>query len=121
MGVRRAFLAFGLVVAVIIGAGCVPAAPPANPWRDDPVLVCIRSHESANLPNPWAAYNPEGPYYGAYQYLQGTWNEAAATVGRHDLVGIPPMEPYVSGDDQDYVTYEIHQLWGDGPWGNRCP
>lgn len=86
----------------------------------NPTLVCIRSHESANLPNPWAAYNPDGPYYGAYQFLQGTWNSAAEAVGRGDLVGLPPMEPYVAWYDQDEVTLAYHALVGDSPWGNMC-
>jgi hypothetical protein len=85
-----------------------------------PVLVCIRSHESANLPNPWAAYNADGPYYGAYQWLQSSWNSAAAAVGRPDLVGLAPIEPGVSRWDQDEVTLAYHDMVGDGPWGNRC-
>jgi hypothetical protein len=88
--------------------------------RNDPTLVCIRAHESANLANPWAAYNPDGPYYGAYQYVQSTWDNAAQLAGRPDLAGRTPMEPYVDGFDQDTVTLAAHRAWGDGPWGNRC-
>jgi hypothetical protein len=88
--------------------------------QSDPTLVCIRGHESATLANPWAAYNAEGPYFGAYQYTQTTWNTAASAVGRADLVGLEPMEPYVSRWDQDAVTLAYHKLVGDGPWGNEC-
>lgn len=89
--------------------------------ENDPRLVCIRSHESANLPNPWAAYNPTGPYYGAYQYLQSTWNNHAALAGRPDLIGLPPIEPAVSRWDQDAVTLNYLAVTGDwSPWGGPC-
>jgi hypothetical protein len=88
--------------------------------ENDPVLVCLRSHESANLSNPWAAYNPAGPYYGAYQWLQGSWNSAATATGHSNLAGLQPIEPTVSRWDQDAVTLEYHHMVGDGPWGNRC-
>lgn len=102
-------------MTALLTASCIPLAR-----QNDPTLVCIRSHESANLPNPWAAYNPAGPYYGAYQWLQSSWDSAAATVGRVDLVGLPPIEPQVSRWDQDEVTLAYHHLVGDGPWGNLC-
>jgi hypothetical protein len=87
---------------------------------NDPVLVCIRGHESAAWADPWAAYNPSGPAYGAYQWLQPVWDTAAAATGRPDLVGLPPMEPSVSWYDQDAVTLAYHQMVGDGPWSNMC-
>lgn len=89
---------------------------------NDPRLVCIRSHESANVtPTPWHAYNPAGPYYGAYQYLQGTWNNHAELAGRPDLIGKPPIEPYVAWFDQDAVTLNYLTVTGDwSPWGGPC-
>lgn len=86
-----------------------------------PELVCIRSHESAGLPNPWAAYNPDGPYYGAYQYLASTWANIARAEGRPDLAGSVPQEPYVSRWDQDEVTLAYLRSTGDwSPWGGPC-
>lgn len=89
---------------------------------NDPRLVCIRSHESANVqPSPWHAYNPAGPYYGAYQYLQGTWNNHAALAGRPDLIGKPPIEPTVAWYDQDAVVLNYLEVTGDwSPWGGPC-
>ena len=106
-----------LVVVLLFAAlaGCLPAGV-----QDDATLVCIREHESANLPNPWAAYNPDGPYYGAYQWLQSSWDTAVVAVGRPELVGRHPIEPDVGRTDQDAVTLAYHRQVGDGPWGNRC-
>lgn len=89
---------------------------------NDPRLACIRSHESASVtPTPWHAYNPAGPYYGAYQYLQGTWDNVARSVGRPELAGIPPVEPYVGRWDQDDVTIRYLDATGDmSPWGGPC-
>lgn len=106
-----------LCLSSIFVAACGPAAP--NP----DVLACIRSHESANvLPSPWHAYNPAGPYYGAYQYLQSTWDNHAEEAGRQDLIGKPPMEPYVSAADQDFVagTWIENHGGSTHPWGNVC-
>lgn len=109
---RTAILLLAIVPVLVVA--CKPAPHPDR-------LACIRSHESANLPNPWAAYNPAGPYMGAYQYLQSTWNSVAAEQGRHDLVGRPPMEPYVSRYDQDFVTGTYIETHGNTkPWGNTC-
>jgi hypothetical protein len=86
---------------------------------DSPVLACIRGHESRDYPNPWAVNTGNG-YFGAYQWLPGSWNSAAGAVGRPDLIGRLPYEPVVSRADQDSVTLAYHNMVGDGPWGNRC-
>ncbi len=104
------------LIAIVLLTGLSACLPRQN----DPTLVCIRNHESASLANPWAAYNPGGPYYGAYQWLASSWDTAAAAVGRGDLVGKHPVEPDVSRWDQDAVTLAYHRLVGDGPWGNLC-
>lgn len=109
-----------VTMPVVEAAPVVEAPVVAQSTVQSDVLACIRSHESGNLPDPWAAYNPAGPYYGAYQWLQGSWNVAAAAVGRGDLVGLPPMVPSVSPGDQDMVTLAYHNMVGDGPWGNMC-
>ena len=62
--------------------------------------------------------NPSGPYLGAYQFLQSTWNMTAAHAGRGDLVGLPPnlASPY----DQDEMAWALYQWQGTGPWGGSC-
>jgi hypothetical protein len=99
-----------------------PAAPPTyvptpgvHPRHDEPFLVCTRTRESGGN---YAAYNPAGPYMGAYQFLQTTWNSAANHAGRTDLVAVPPhtASPY----DQDDVAWALYQWQGSRPWGGRC-
>src|SRR5206468_12598816 len=48
--------------------GYVPT-PGTNPHHDEPFLVCVRNHESSGN---YQAYNPDGPYYGAYQDRKST-------------------------------------------------
>ena len=97
-----------------------PVAPPdyqptpgAHPQHDDPFLTCTRAHEGS-----YTSYNPAGPYMGAYQFLQSTWNGAANHAGRSDLVGVPPNT--ASEYDQDDVAWALYQWRGAGPWGGRC-
>src|SRR5262249_36755050 len=80
-----------------------PAAPVdyvptlgTHPHHDDPFPVCPRTTESGGT---YAAYNPAGPYLGAYQFLQTTWNSAANHAGRLELVGVPAN--HASQYDQD--------------------
>ena len=99
-----------------------PTAPPSyvptagvHPHHDDPFLVCTRARESGGRYN---AFNPAGPYLGAYQFLQATWNSAANHAGRPGLIGVPPntASPY----DQDDVAWSLYQWRGSGPWGGGC-
>jgi hypothetical protein len=99
-----------------------PPAPPTyvptpgvHPRHDDPFLVCTRTRESGGN---YAAYNPAGPYYGAYQFLQATWNSAANHVGRLALVGVPPST--ASQYDQDDMAWALYQWQGSRPWGGLC-
>ena len=48
--------------------------PGENPHHNDPFLVCTRGIESKGN---YQAYNPSGPYYGAYQFTQSTWDSTA--------------------------------------------
>lgn len=48
------------------------------------------------------AVNTGNGFVGAYQFIQATWNAAAARLGRYDLVGVPVY--LVSPADQDEVT-----------------
>jgi hypothetical protein len=96
-------------------AGYTPT-PGQNPHHDDPFLTCVRARESGEN---YQAYNPAGPYMGAYQFLQATWDGAANHIGRSSLVGVRPDQasPY----DQDDVAWGLYQWQGPGPWGGHCP
>jgi hypothetical protein len=101
----------------------VPTTPPpgykptpgTHPHHDDPFLACIRGIETGGN---YAAVNPAGPYLGAYQFLQSTWNSGANHVGRVDLIGVPPNT--ASQYDQDDVAWAVYQWQGKGPWRGRC-
>jgi peptidoglycan hydrolase CwlO-like protein len=99
-----------------------PVSPPysgtpgTNPHHDDPFLTCVRARESGGN---YSVVNPAGPYLGAYQFLQSTWNATANHMGRPSLVGVPPniATPY----DQDDVAWALYQWQGAAPWGGGCP
>lgn len=101
----------------------VPTTPPpgytptpgTHPHHDDPFLACIRGIESGGN---YASVNPAGPYLGAYQFLQSTWNSGANHAGRVDLIGVPPNT--ASQYDQDDVAWAVYQWQGKGPWRGRC-
>ena len=87
-----------------------------NPHHNDPYLTCVRRHESSDN---YQAYNPGGPAYGAYQFLQSTWNLAANHAGRGDLVGLDPRR--ASQYDQDEMAWTTYQWQGKRPWSvDRC-
>jgi hypothetical protein len=90
--------------------------PGTNAHHDDPFLTCVRARESGGY---YGAVNPSGPYLGAYQFLQATWNGTANHAGRADLVGVPAnlATPY----DQDELAWALYQWQGMGPWGGGCP
>ena len=90
-------------------------SPGENPHHNDPFLVCTRGIESKGN---YQAYNSSGPYYGAYQFDQGTWNATANHAGRGDLVGIDPRN--ASEYDQDEMAWTLYQWRGNGPWMGRC-
>jgi len=89
--------------------------PGVSPHHDDPFLSCVRQRESGGN---YSVVNPSGPYLGAYQFLQSTWNVTAAYAGRSDLVGLPAnlASPY----DQDEMAWALYQWQGKGPWGGSC-
>ncbi|HEU5302562.1 MAG TPA: hypothetical protein VFW06_10035 [Acidimicrobiia bacterium] len=103
------------------GPGGAPPAPPPDyvptpgehPRHNDPFLVCTRAHEGT-----YTSYNPAGPYMGAYQFLQSTWNSSANRAGRSELIGVPPHT--ASAYDQDDVAWALYQWQGSRPWGGRC-
>jgi predicted nucleic acid-binding Zn-ribbon protein len=89
--------------------------PGASPHHDDPFLSCVRNRESGGN---YGAVNPAGPYLGAYQFLQATWNVSASHAGRSDLVGVPAN--VASAYDQDEIAWTLYQWQGSGPWGGGC-
>ena len=99
-----------------------PAAPPTyvptggvHPAHNEPFLVCTRTRESSGN---YAAYNPAGPYLGAYQFLQATWNSAANHAGRTELINVPPNT--ASQYDQDDLAWSLYLWQGSRPWGGLC-
>lgn len=87
----------------------------SHPNRDDPYLSCTRQRESRGN---YSVVNPSGPYLGAYQFLQSTWNVTAQHAGRTELVGVPPNVASVY--DQDDMAWTLYQWQGTGPWGGAC-
>jgi hypothetical protein len=77
--------------------------------------VCTRDRESGGN---YGAVNPSGPYLGAYQFLQSTWDSTANHAGRASLIGVPPNT--ASEYDQDDIAWDLYQWQGAGPWGGRC-
>jgi hypothetical protein len=106
-------------------ASSAPASPPppvdytpnngSHPHHDDPFLSCTRQRESRGN---YSVVNPSGPYLGAYQFLQSTWNVTAQHAGRSELVGVPPNAASVY--DQDDMAWTLYQWQGTGPWGGAC-
>jgi Transglycosylase-like domain len=100
-----------------------PAAPPVSytptpgmsSHHNDPFLVCTRARESGGR---YGAVNPGGPFYGAYQFLQGTWDVASSHAGRPELIGVQPSR--ASAFDQDEVAWSLYQWRGNGPWNGLC-
>lgn len=89
--------------------------PGEHPQHNDPWMVCTRARESGGN---YQAYNGAGPYLGAYQFLQSTWNSTANHAGRGELVGVDPRN--ASEYDQDDMAWALYTWQGKGPWGGRC-
>ncbi len=82
-------------------------------------LACVEHYESGGNPN---AFNPGGPAYGLYQFLQTTWDETVSHAGRGDLVGKHPLASAgVSNGTQDAMARVLYEWQGPGPWaGDPC-
>jgi hypothetical protein len=100
--------------ALAPSADYVPRAG-EHPQHNHPFLVCTRGIESKGN---YQAYNSSGPYYGAYQFDQSTWNGTANHAGRGELVGMDPRN--ASEYDQDDMAWTLYQWRGKGPWNGRC-
>jgi hypothetical protein len=97
-----------------------PAAPAPAPDDDAHVapggyLACVRQRESGGR----YGTNTHNGYYGAYQFMAGTWNSVAHHAGRHDLAGVLPSN--ASPADQDAMAAHLYGWQGRRPWaGNGC-
>ena len=93
-----------------------------------PFLVCTRAHESSPTPpyhdtgaaprHGYGAINPNGRYFGAYQFHQTTWDNTARHAGAHFLVGQRPDRVHMFL--QDVMALHLFRWMGKGPWGGRC-
>lgn len=97
------------------GPAPVAVAAPGGAVHDHPFLACVRHRESRG---DYSVVNPAGPWYGAYQFSQSTWNATAAHAGRYDLVGVVPST--ASPADQDAMAWALYQWQGSRPWGGSC-
>ncbi|MBU3700465.1 MAG: hypothetical protein FGM58_00230 [Acidimicrobiia bacterium] len=79
------------------------------------VMACLRMWESRNN---YGAVDRTGTFMGAYQIYQGGWDNIAASIGRADLVGVPPN--LASPADQDAVALEMYRRYGLRPWNGAC-
>lgn len=61
----------------------------------------------------YRAYNPAGPYLGAFQFLQSTWNGVARRHYPH-LVGVDPRD--AAPADQRRMAYRLYEESGWRPW-----
>jgi len=100
-----------------LARGYLPPAPPQPTPSTSAFLACTRAHESDSA-GGYAARSPDGLYYGAYQFLQSTWDNVARQSGRFDLVGRNPAT--VSPADQDQLALNLYHWQGAAPWGGRC-
>ena len=107
-----------VVAAALFAVGCFTSGSSGSlsAHHDDPFLTCVRMRESGGN---YGAVNPAGPYLGAYQFLQTTWNATANHMGRSSLVGVPPN--IATQYDQDDVAWALYQWQGMAPWGGSCP
>jgi muramidase (phage lysozyme) len=79
-------------------------------------LACVRQRESGGN---YGIYNAGGSgAAGAYQFMPGTWNSIAASIGRGDLVGVDPAQ--ASPGDQDAMAQALYAQQGAAPWGGGC-
>jgi len=93
--------------AVAQQAGSDPTLPP--------FLQCVVRVESGG---DYGAVSPDGLYRGAFQFAQGTWNEAAQLAGLPGLVG--EQANLASKPDQDTLAVALYNADGKQPWLDGC-
>jgi len=82
----------------------IPAGTTEGQWEQ------LRQCESNGN---YRAYNPAGPYLGAFQFLQSTWN-SVANRNHPRLAGVDPRD--ASPADQYLMAYALYQERGWAPW-----
>ncbi len=115
-------LAVGDYIASLVAAEAQAAqsshstsATYSNSYPGD-FLSCVRQRESGGN---YSVYNSGGSgAAGAYQFMPGTWNGIAASVGRTDLIGVDPAQ--ASPADQDAMAQALYAQQGAAPWGGGC-
>ena len=87
-------------------------APGGIDWRAAPTewMGCVRRRESTDH---YGAINWTGPWFGAWQFTQQTWNWVARDAGRLELVGVRP--DHASPFDQDDMAWHLLYMPGGGP------
>lgn len=97
-----------------------PPAPPAVAAvaSDDATFeafrVCTLAHESGGN----YEINTGNGYYGAWQFLQSTWDSVARNAGYDEWVGRRPSD--APPEIQDAVARFLWEHSGNRPWGGRC-
>lgn len=118
-----AFMVAAQAVAAAVAAersAPARAAPEDRSARSDSdpggFLACVRNRESGG---DYGVHNQGGSgAAGAYQFLPGTWDATATSVGRSDLVGLDPAQ--ASPADQDAMAQALFSEEGSAPWGGSC-
>jgi hypothetical protein len=96
--------------------GDVSTSTYSPPSSGGDFLACVRQRESGG---DYTVYNSGGSgAAGAYQFLPGTWDSTAASIGRGDLVGVDPAQ--ASPADQDAMAAALYAQQGAAPWGGGC-
>jgi hypothetical protein len=93
----------------------VPPPAPIISSSDAAFMACVRERESHG---DYTAVDPSGQFMGAYQIYQGGWDSIAGSIGRGDLVGVPPHT--ASPSDQDMVAFAMLAKLGRSPWNFAC-
>ena len=89
-------------VTQVVLVGTKPL-PQHSPSADGLNWAALANCESGGNPK---AYNPAGPFYGLYQFMQGTWNAVGG-------VGLPTD---ASPSEQTYRAQILYKRSGAGQW-----
>lgn len=90
-----------------------PAIPPDVPgFPTEEQWEALRQCESSGN---YEAFSRAGPYYGAYQFDQPTWDFVASR-NFPRLVGVQPW--HATPQDQTRMAYRLWEERGDQPWPN---
>lgn len=93
---------------------------------NNPRLACIRYHESDHNKSDGPLFMAGGPTAknkrstagGYYQWVKGSWNNAAKTNGFPEYAHVTTSVAYqVPGNVQHMVTLRYVKKSGTGPWG----